>query len=126
MKLIKIANQIVVFHGTNHSLDNFSKEKQISGYYPGFYVSTSEEFARDFGRIVYQFIFSGKLYEINTNDDSKELKRMARAAGYPSRNASGFEEAKYLEDNGYAGIKRGKEYIIFNPEINLSSKKKLS
>jgi len=122
MNWYKIAQMslIEVFHGTNNPLEIFNSKKQLSGYYPGFYVSSSKEKALAFGNNIYTFMLQpSKYYEINNEEDSKELKEIANKNGYRISMGSGSGESKYLRDIGYHGINRGIEYIVFEPENNL-------
>jgi hypothetical protein len=118
MRIYKIASKIV-FHASNDLFDRFDSKKQISGYYPGFYVSEDIEFVKSFGKIINQFILKRDNFFDMDLESSESIKNEAREAGYDVRNASGWGESKYLLDKGYDGIRRGKELIVFNPEKSL-------
>jgi len=121
MNWYKLAqSEIKVYHGTKDDLNGFNKSKQKSGYYPGFYVTSSKDMASTFGNNIYTFMLQpSKYYEINGNDDAEGLKNIAREKGYWVTSGSGSEESRYLKDLGKHGIKRGVEYIVFEPEKNL-------
>jgi hypothetical protein len=118
MQIYRISkeNYAILYHGTNEKFDGFYSGRQVSGYYPGFYVTTEEHVAQSFGSNVIKFISEPlKLYDINNEYDSEELKKKARLSGVYVSQGSGYPEAKYLENNGYDGIRRGEEIILFNP-----------
>ena len=57
------------------------------------------------------------LYEIGVDGiTSQSLKNEAKKAGYDVRNASGYAESEYLKKQGYDGIKRGNEVVLFDPK----------
>lgn len=105
--------KIQVFHGSKNPILKFDIKKNLSGYYPGFYTSSSKDLAKRFGDIIYSMIIEeDKFYEIT---DAEELKKKAREAGFNTTQGSGYPESKYLQADGYQGIKRGIEYIVFDP-----------
>lgn len=125
MKIYKISDQehnLVVYHGSEDKWKGFDNEKQLSGYYRGFYVTTDENIATQFGGNVNTFYAKSlNLYTLNNDQDANQLKQNARKEGYYVTEGSGYPESKYLEENGYDGIKRGKEIILFNPEQVLTN-----
>ncbi|RTK96647.1 MAG: hypothetical protein EKK64_03420 [Neisseriaceae bacterium] len=109
--------QITVFHGSKAPIANFDSKKNLSGYYPGFYTTSSEDKARTFGSILYSMLINDdKFYVLNDLQDSELLKKSARENGFLSTQGSGYQDVAYLKKIGYEGIKRGIEYIIFEPE----------
>ncbi len=113
-----IESQIVVYHASSEPIKKFDISKRRSGYYPGFYTTTKPEYAAEFGTHPHEFsIDSSKYYEIK---DADELKRQASLAGFRTNQGSGTGEVEYLKSLGYQGIKRGIEYIVFDPESTLT------
>ena len=107
---------ILVFHGSKTPIQAFDSSKHLSGYYPGFYTTSDRELARWHGNNLYQMqIDSSKFYQLVPRT-ANNLKVMAKQAGFYVNNGSGSGEAKYLASQGYHGIRRGTEFIIFQPE----------
>ena len=106
-----------VHHGTASPLVKWDKSKHLSGYYPGFYTTSDRGRATTHGANIYSFdVAHMRFFPLDTPKAADELKKEARRAGYFVNTGSGSGEVKYLTDQGYDGIKRGNEYIIFNPE----------
>lgn len=107
----------VVFHGAKSKVEDWSKpQAQRSGYYPGVYAATDPELTKRFGSNLYGIeVDHDKFYDLSDPKAADELKREADRAGYPISQGSGWPESRYLKDKGYQGIRRGGEYIIFNP-----------
>jgi len=122
MKIYRIAqSEITVYHGTNDVFEGFDSSKSQSGYYPGFYVTSSKDLASTYGsKIIYFTLQPSKYYEISNNKDAEDLKQKAKLEGHNVTIGSGYGECEYLKKIGYHGIKRGSEYIVFDPETNLS------
>lgn len=113
--------QITVFHGSKTPITHFDSKKHISGYYPGFYATSEEINAKNFGTNIYSMIIKDeKFYPLNNLEDSEDLKTSARKAGFLSTQGSGYQDVEYLKSIGYEGIRRGTEYIIFEPERSIS------
>lgn len=104
----------VVYHGSKSPIEKWDSSNQVSGYYPGFYAWSDPEKAMNHGQHVYKLdIEDSKFYDLK---DPDELKQQARKNGFPSTSGSGYQDVEFLKSLGYKGIKRGSEYIIFNPE----------
>ena len=112
-----LATQQTVYHGSRTPLDGFDMDKQSSGYYPGFYVTTSLDMTKDFGDMVYSFTLVGKTFDLGREGDA--LKRDAMRAGFYVTQANGNGEVEYLKSLGYDAIKRGVEHIVFDPQSSL-------
>lgn len=116
-------SEIEVYHGTNNVFSGFDSNKQQSGYYTGFYVTSSKNHALTFGNNIYTFALDpSKYYEINNDKAASELKNKAQNNGFNANIGSGSGEVNYLKNLGYHGIKRGIEYIVFDPNKNLRIK----
>ena len=106
-----------VYHGSKTPLTQFDSKKQLSGYYPGFYTTSEEERAKSHGDNITQLtIYEDKFYSLDNPQKADELKDMAAKAGFRTSSASGYAEVQYLKQEGYAGIRRGNEFIVFEPE----------
>ncbi len=103
-----------VFHGSQLPIMSWDSSRHASGYYPGFYAWNDPNAAKRHGANVYELQIDDSAFYTITDADM--LKREAKKAGFPSTNGSGFQDVQYLKSQGYKGIKRGNEYIIFNPE----------
>lgn len=104
----------VVYHGSKSPIEKWDSSRHMSGYYPGFYAWPDPDEAMNHGQYVYELdVTDSSFYNL---EDSDELKQQARASGFPSTNGSGYQDVEFLKSLGYKGIKRGNEYIIFNPE----------
>ena len=110
---------VIVYHGSNEKFRGFDMDKQLSGYYPGFYVTTDKELSSTFGNFVYSFELLGRYYDLPDNTAAAILKDEARTAGHNVNEGSGYGECEYLKLVGYDGIRRGKTYTVFNPEKSL-------
>ncbi len=100
-----------VFHGT----DTAPELGQRSGYYPGTYAYSvfQEEALRRHGGNVYKTdIDPSELYHLQ---DTDHLKDLAEEAGFGRREGSGYLEVQYLLSQGYKGMARGNEIILFTP-----------
>jgi len=118
--LLESEGRLIVFHGTHEPIKKFEGGKQVSGYYPGFYTTINRDHTANFGSYVHEFdITDLKFFTLSGGKDSDDLKQKARKAGYWTSAGSGYGEAQYLKDLGYDGIRRGNEYIIFDPYAKL-------
>lgn len=107
-------NEITVYHGSKTPIVRWDRSRHLSGYYPGFYTWPDAERAKQHGNYVYMLgIDDSEFFDLKNAD---ELKSRARAAGFPVTMGSGFQDVAYLKSIGYKGIKRGSEYIVFDPE----------
>lgn len=121
-----LLSETIVFHGTETPFAGFDKNKQLSGYYPGFYCTSEKNHAKVHGGLVYTGeINEEKFFEMKPGKED-DLKMQARKAGFSYRMGSGSEECKYLQQLGYEGIKRGVVYIVFDPEKSLRNFKPLN
>lgn len=108
---------ILVYHGSKTPIQAFDSTKHLSGYYPGFYTTSDKSRAESFGSNLYQMqIEPSKFYQIS-GSKADELKMIAKQAGFFVNNGSGSGESKYLHQQGYHGIQRGNEFIIFKPDV---------
>jgi hypothetical protein len=108
--LAKSEDGIVVYHGSTHNFDKFDVAHQRSGFYPGIYSTPDPDRAKTHGPIVHSAKLKGKYFEFKDPDHGD---RLARELGVP-HGASGHPLAAKLQEMGYAGIKRGTEYITFH------------
>lgn len=107
-------NETVVYHGSKTPINQWDASKHMSGYYPGFYAWPDPVRAHEHGEHVYQLdVDDSQFYRLT---DSDELKTQAREAGFHPTQGSGYQDVAYLKDQGYRGLTRGNEYIVFNPE----------
>ncbi len=106
---------VTVYHASPVPVDSWTKhDKQVSGYYPGLYTFLDLDYVAEFGKYFYKIeIDPSEFYEIKDADD---LKKQAKSAGFFTTNGSGYWECQYLKSQGYQGIKRGREFILFYPE----------
>lgn len=106
-------SETTVYHGSKSPIEVWDGSRHLSGYYPGFYAWPDKEKAKHHGNYVYEVnVDDSKFYVL---EDADDLKMQAREAGFPTTQGSGYPDAAYLKSLGYEGIKRGAEYIIFNP-----------
>jgi hypothetical protein len=116
---------LVVYHATNNKFWEFSKEKQVVGYYgKGYYFSSSLEKAKDYGkRVIPAFLNIKSVFELSDEtpqellnelaeadidvedlgDDNDIEQRSKRTFGYASQNSDIF--IANLMKNGFYGIK---------------------
>jgi hypothetical protein len=112
-KIISKINENKVFklyHGSKSMFKEFDKAKQISGFYPGVYLASTKEMAFDFGKYIYEVEVKGQFFEFESNQHEEKLLKES------GRTSSGWLLAEKLKEDGYIGIKRGKEYIVFEPK----------
>ena len=110
--LSKIAekNKNILYHGSKNLFEKFDKKQQVSGFYPGVYLTDTEKRALEFGKNVYEVEVNGKFFEF---DSPKQEDDLLRETG---RTSSGWLLAEKLEKDGYVGIKRSPhEYVVFDP-----------
>jgi hypothetical protein len=121
MKIYTIAqNSLVVYHGSFSKEIIFDPRKQESGYYPGFYTTTNESLAKTYGAWIHQFsLDDSRFFDIESNIVADQVKQAARKAGFNTNAGSGHGDVEYLKSLGYEGIRRGIEYIVFNPKKSL-------
>lgn len=116
IKLKSLLENITVYHAGTYEVGKSDPSLHLSGYYPGLYVSTDIDFAKDFGKPKeFQLDANVKLWRGN----SDQLKKSAQKEGFGFHNGNGMSETKYLISLGYDGMKRGKEIILFNPDKSL-------
>jgi hypothetical protein len=96
-----------LYHGSKNIFKDFDKSKQISGFYPGVYLASTKEMASDFGKYIYEVEVKGQFFEFESNQHEEKLLKES------GRTSSGWLLAEKIKDDGYIGIKRGKEYIVF-------------
>jgi len=107
---------ITVYHGTNSPINSWDPSRQLSGYYPGFYTSSKLEYAKQHGaKYIYQLSVDESDFYSITSQNSDEVKKQAGRDGFQVFNGSGVGEVEYLKHQGYRGIRRGIEFIIFDP-----------
>ena len=116
---------LVVYHATNNKFWEFSKEKQVVGYYgKGYYFSSSLEKAKDYGkRVIPAFLNIKSIFELSDETPQELLNELAEANvdvvdmgeendieqrskytfGYASQNSDIF--MNNLIKNGYYGIR---------------------
>jgi len=99
-----------VYHGSNHEFDKFDTKHQKSGFYPGIYSTPNKDRAAEHGKYIHEAKLKGKYMEFTHPSHGEEL---AREHGVP-HTGSGKPLADKLASIGYAGIKRGSEYITFH------------
>jgi hypothetical protein len=97
-----------LYHGSKTSFKEFDSKKQISGFYPGIYLTSSKERASSFGEFVYLVEVKGIFFEFDSN---KQEDEMLKDSG---RTSSGYLLAEKLKSEGHVGIKRGNEFIAFD------------
>ena len=115
-----IGKSLTVYHGTKSPIERFDPSRQLSGYYPGFYTTSDEGRARTVhGQVVYSFeIDPERFFPIDRANEDR-VKAEAGRAGFRTSQGSGWGEVQYLKSQGYAGIRRGTEYIVFEPDKTL-------
>jgi hypothetical protein len=132
---------LVVYHATNNKFWEFSKEKQVVGYYgKGFYFTQDLKEAKDYGkRVIRAFLNIKSIFELSDETPQELLNELAEANvdvvdmgedndieqrskytfGYASQNSDIF--MNNLIKNGYYGIRmiydlESKTYFIaFEP-----------
>jgi len=133
---------LVCYHATNNKFWEFSKEKQVVGYYgKGYYFSSSLEKAKDYGkRVIPAFLNIKSVFELSDEtpqellnelaeadidvedlgDDNDIEQRSKRTFGYASQNSDIF--ISNLMKNGFYGIKMAYDleskiyfFIAFEP-----------
>lgn len=98
------------YHGSNQIITTLDLSFQKSGFYQGFYSTTDIERAKEFGSYLYEFTLAGEYFEILNAEHGEKLTKESGHSG------SGMNVVKLLKDQGYSGIKRGNEYITFDPK----------
>lgn len=114
MNFKEFTRQVAVYHGSKNPIEKLDPTKHQSGYYPGFYTFIDPEYSKTFGNYLYQLHINPD--EFFTMTDGDMLKQEAQQAGFRVSGGSGYGEVQYLKSQGYKGIKRGKEFIIFDPQ----------
>lgn len=100
---------MILFHASNEIFEKPSLDFHKSGFYPGFYASKTPELAQSYGTYLYMFEITGDFKEINSQNEDLLLKESGRTS-------SGYLLAEKLKAEGYSGIIRGNEVIIFDVE----------
>ena len=125
---------LVVYHATDNKFWEFSKEKQVVGYYgKGYYFSSSLEKAKDYGkRIIPAFLNIKSVFELSDETPQELLNELAETDvnvvdmgeendieqrskytfGYASKNSDIF--VNNLIKNGYYGIR-----LVYNLESKI-------
>lgn len=100
-----------LYHGT----DTEPELGQVSGYYPGTYSFTDKNDAEKWNK---KNTYSTKIdiNRIYNLDHGKAdwLKSEARKLGFGHSNGNGSAEVQYLKSQGYIGMRRGNEIILFD------------
>ena len=114
-------NDNIAVRGSKYTEAEHNPKFGGSGHYKGtyFYIGlNSESKALEHGENLSRVNISGaNLYELGINGITfQTLKNEAKKAGYDTRDASGYPESEYLKNQGYDGIKRGNEVVLFEPE----------
>ena len=119
----KVINKIFnkLYHGSNaENLKQFDLDYQKSGFYPGIYATSDEKRAKEFGKNIYEIKVDGKFFEFDSREQEDQMVQETGTRG------SGDSLVKKLEKDGFVGIKRGNEFIIFNPKnIKLAKTEKV-
>lgn len=116
---LKILNKVIsklnenkifkLYHGSKTLFKDFDNSKQISGFYPGVYLAGNKEMASEFGKYIYEVEVRAKFFEFESSQHEDQLLKDS------GRTSSGWPLAEKLKEEGYDGIKRGKnEYIVFD------------
>jgi hypothetical protein len=111
------SREILVNHAGDYSVGHSDPARQQSGYYKGLYVTTDKNLAAKFGKNIKQFKLKPDIKLWAGNE--KDLKSLARKAGFMVHSANGNAEVEYLKKLGYAGIQRGVEIVLFDPDSAL-------
>lgn len=98
---------MTVFHGSSKEIEAFDLSLQLSGFYPGLYTTTDIERAKSFGNIIHTLEITGD-YFLLTPELADILQKQSGHSG------SGSGVVQILKDQGYSGIQRGNEFIIFD------------
>ena len=114
-------NDDIAVRGSKYTQEEHNPKFGGSGHYKGtyFYVGlNAESKALEHGKNLTKVDLSkANLYEIDGKEvTSQTLKSEAKKAGYDVRDASGYAESEYLKKQGYDGIKRGNEVVLFEPK----------
>jgi len=114
-------NDNIAVRGSKFTQEEHNPKFGGSGHYKGtyFYVGLSAESkALEHGKNLTKVdIENANLYELGEDGQtSQSLKNEAKKAGYDTRDASGYAESEYLKKQGYDGIKRGNEIVLFEPK----------
>jgi len=114
-------NDDIAVRGSKYTQEEHNPKFGGSGHYKGtyFYVGLSAESkALEHGKNLTKVdIGKANLYELGEDGQtSQSLKKEAKKAGYDTRDASGYAESEYLKKQGYDGIKRGNEIVLFEPK----------
>jgi hypothetical protein len=105
---LKVDKTHKLYHGSKILFKDFDNSKQISGFYPGVYLAKNEKMASEFGKYIYEVEVRGSFFEFDSPKHEDELLKES------GRTSSGWLLAEKLKDQGYVGIKRGNEYIVFD------------
>jgi len=114
-------NDNIAVRGSKFTQEEHNPKFGGSGHYKGtyFYVGlNAESKALEHGENLSKVdLEKANLYEIGVDGiTSQTLKNEAKKAGYDTRDASGYAESEYLKKQGYDGIKRGNEVVLFEPK----------
>ena len=101
---------MITYHGSKVKITEFSLDYQVSGFYRGIYSTTDKNRVQEFGGYLYQLTLSGEYFEIKDAFHEEELIKKSGHSG------SGMRLVESLIEQGFVGIKRGNEYITFNPK----------
>jgi 2'-5' RNA ligase len=96
-------NEIRVYRGV-------SQNSGKSGFYPGIHYTTMKSRAEEFGDVG-QYYIKGPFKDLSDNAIEKVMVDETGHSG------SGYYLAKKLWEQGYKGIQRGNEYIVFDETI---------
>lgn len=100
---------MLVYHGSDSIFTEFDLKFHSSGFYPGIYTTTDQDRAREFGSILYILEIIGEYFEM-TPEISEKLQKQVGTSG------SGSPVVALLKEQGYSGIIRGTEYLVFDPK----------
>lgn len=110
--------ELTGFRGSNYAPDADKSRYTPSGYYYGTYyyvTDDAEQRAQRHGKYVTKQDLSGlRIYQL---EDADQLKREAAQAGYFVTQGSGYNECKYLKAQGYDGLQRGVEVVVFDKKF---------
>jgi GNAT superfamily N-acetyltransferase len=104
-------NLITVYHAT----DTEPGLGQKSGYYPGTYAFIDINDVQKWGKqnIFQTQIDASKIYKLEAGS-SDLLKQLAKEHGFGYHSGNGQAEVEYLKSQGYIGLQRGVEIILFD------------
>ena len=105
------SGQVILYHSSDVEFTGFKEGAQKSGYYPGFYTSVEPDMAAQHG--AKHFAFDASELSIFKLENADALKKEARAAGFETTEGSGKGEVEYLKSQGFDGMQRGKEVVVF-------------